>query len=676
MRSSPDELDFRAFRYLKNVRVNTKNKLCRMPGFDKAFTVESGYNNGDLRDQLLSKSGMVARAPITFLYESISTRKSTKLIAGTSQVLFAHNSGTGNWKIISDQFGTADTRWRAAQLEDTVIFSNNFDALVYWQFDQGITEANNQSVAPIPQLVEIEITRAGVVVHWMGHIFLMNVTISGAVRSHGIYWCNYNRPLDWQPSESSTAGNADLDSGETILAALPLSNRLLVYTNKGIWEGIAVGGEEVFQFSKRYSPQDGEACLFYPNTLVSIGGEHIYGAEDGLYVYSLFADKPKRTEWIHKASEAMYGNINRDLCEVHVAGYDTEHKEVYFSYATGENTLPNETLMVNTEYPFSAVIDHGFSALTTFIYRGAQTIVRDFLIDNCICDSTGIDAFDDFTKEGGSICGSGIRLSEEGEIRLTEEGVEREVEDVSETFPECPTPPNSIYTTVTRTETDGAESVVVEDWDEASALADSLCDQLDGITLNELCEAESRADECNSGKRFIAASTTDYCLKEFSENYYREICTDFTECGVYELEGYKSLLRSGPIHGGNSEDEKKWRRFEVEASHVDQVTPSQFRLRIGHHSQAIDPNDDGCGIIWNYQDDKSIDCLGGNTAVGHASAGTRPAETYSWPIYYVGSYLYFELSIENEDVDPIDTGGESCISRISVNMEPVKRRRI
>lgn len=648
-RSMPEDLDMRAFRYNRNFRLSTKRKICRTPGFEKLLT-EASYNNADLHDQLLSKSGMASRKPITFLFEATSTRKTTKLIAGTDQVLFALNTGTKNWKILSDLYGTADTTyWRAGQLEDVVVFSNALDALVYWHFDQGITEASNQSVAEIPQLLELEITRAGTVVSWMSHIFLMNVTVSGSSRSNAIYWCNYKNPLDWQPGESSTAGNVDLDYGETILAALPLANRLLVYTNKGIWEGIAVGDEQVFQFTKRYAPENGENCLFYPRTLVSKGDEHVYAGEDGIYTYSLFMDKPKRPDWVHKASSVMFDSINVDACSAHVAGYNPELKEIYFSYATGENTIPNETLVINSEYPFAYVLDHGFSAIVSYTFRGSETLVRDFIRDRCICDDASAASFwGDFVKEGG-FC--------------TEE------EAVS-----CPTPPTSIYTTVTRTETDGAESVEVEDWEEASAAVDSLCEQLDGLTLASICEEEVHADECNSGKRFVVASSTDYCLKEFSESFLREICTVFTDCGTYTQNGYKSILRSGPISAGAPEKDKQWLALILEASNVDQATPSQFSLRIGNHSQAVDPNADSCGIIWDTQDAKDIDCLSGATAEEHQAANTRPSATYRWPLYYEAVYLYWELTVENPDVSPVDTGGECCLSRLTLDMNLKDRR--
>lgn len=655
-RSSADELQLADFRYKKNLRLTTKNKLCRVPGFDKLLTAETPYNNQDLHDQLLDITEFDDRLPVTFLFQATSTRKSTKLIAGTARALYAFNNSTGNWKVISDEFGISSSRWRAASLEDAVIFSNNHDALVYWQYDQGITEANDQSVAPIPELQDsIELTKAGVVVGWRGHIFLMNVVVQGTVHSNAIYWCNFKKPLDWLPSESSTAGNTEVDYGETILAARPLLGRLIIFTNKGIYEITAIGGDEVFALAPRYQSNEGEACLFYPNTLVSKGDELVYAGADGIYTFSLFTDKPKRVEWIHKATSVMFDNINRSNCEIHVAGYDTEKKELLFSYATGENELPNETLVLNTEYPHAHVLDHGFSAMALYIPKSTLSI-REFLTERCICTGTELDDWwSDFVHEG-EFC-----------------------TDAEPEVPACPDPPTSIFTTDTKTstfeDTYGEESVVTEDWTVEEEAVDSLCLNLDGLTMTQLCESELRADECYSSQRFVVASSSDYCLKEFSNNFYREICTDFDDCGTYTRLGYKSLIRSGPINGGVTDQDKCWKRFELEASHVDQSTPSQFKLRIGNHSQAVDPNDDNCGIVWDEQDEKQIDCLSGDTAEGHITAVTRPSETYDWPLFYRANYLYFELSIENDQVDPIDTGGECCLSRMTIDMEVSKTRR-
>lgn len=670
-RSEVDDVDLKAFRYNKNFRLSAKRKICRSTGFAKAFSSDD-YNNSDLHDQLLDKTGIDARAPITFAFEATSTRKTTKLIVGTNQALFAYNSGTRNYKILSDIYGTTDTHWRAAQLKDVVVFSNAYDALVYWNFDQGVTEADDQSVAPIPDLIEIGVTRAGVVVNWKGHVLLMNVTVDGSNRSNGIFWCNYENALDWIPGEASTAGSADIDYGETILAALPIANRLLVYTNKGIWEGVP-DTEETFRFAKRYTPDNGENCLFFPRTLVSKGSEHVFAGEDGIYTYSLFMDKPTRPEWVHKASSLMFKAINQTNCSTHVAGYNTKLKELYFSYATGENTIPNETLVLNTEYPFAHIMDHGFSCFVPYTYRGQETLVRDFLRDNCICTDEEIASeFGDFVKEGLNVCGE-VRLTEDGDVRYLEDGITpRLLEPEAEEAVTCEVTPTVIYTTVNRTETYGAESIEVEDWEEAEPSEGSLSDLLDGATLQSLCESEVRADECNSGKKFIAASSTDYCLKEFSEVYYREICVAFSGCGHYEQQGYQSILR-GVIGSKWGAAEVLIKGMDVEASNVDQLVPSQFVLRVGNHSQAVDPNDDTCGIIWDEQDALDIDCLSGDTSSGHVTANTRPSEIYDWNLYYQGNYIFWELAVKNPDADPVDTGGECCLSKMRIDITPAAR---
>src|SRR6185436_7271866 len=101
------------------------------------------------------------------------------------------------------------------------------------------------------------ITKVGTVITWQGCVFIFNIVQEGAVRSGAALWSNYQKPLDWIPNEGSTAGSSDVMTGETVLNAIPLSNRLLVFTNKGIWEVQAVGGDAVFSFTKRYAPEEG-----------------------------------------------------------------------------------------------------------------------------------------------------------------------------------------------------------------------------------------------------------------------------------------------------------------------------------------------------------------------------------------------------------------------------------
>lgn len=635
------------WRHILNAWVNAENSLCRVPGWDKLLT-RANYNNQDLHDQLLTLTEKASRQPITFLFEATSQRKNTMLLAGTGEVIYALNNGTGNWKVISDQVGTTSDRWKAAQVFDTVVFTNGKDPLIYWQFDQGITDTGDQSVAQIPDLQNtLKITKAGVVVAWKDHLILMNVVVNGTVKSNGIYWSNYQRPLDLVPSDISTAGAFELDSGETILGAMELGSRLIIYTDKNIWEASATGNEVVFVFAKRYTPKQSECCLFYPRTLISIGNQHVYAGVDGIYYYNLFQDKPQRIEWIHRASGRMFSDINRADCEAHVAGYNSERKELMFSYATGDSAVPTETFVLKPDFKFAYYLDRGLSAMVNYVLKEPGQILRDFLLEQCICSEEDfVTYWGGFAKEGG-YCTTPPDLTVD-----CEEGI-----------------PASIYTVNPKELEEGLET---EDYDQVGATEDSLCAQLAFIgqtTLNQLCEAESRVDECRSGLRFVVADSIDYCLKELSENYYRETTVGFSGCGSYSRRGYRTLLRSGPINAGLTKADKEWTRFQIEMDPALQSTPSQVKLRIGNHSQALDPNNDSCGIVWEDQELKDMECQTDFNAVQHAANNTRPDGTFEWPLYNEGRNLYFEIEILNNKSSPVDTGGSCCFSRIAIDMK-------
>jgi hypothetical protein len=635
------------WRYLLNFGVTGKNKAGRIPGWDKYLT-RTDYNNQDLHDQLLNLTGLT-RKPVTMLFEAQSTTKLRKMIAGTEQALFALNPSTGNWKVISDELGAAGARWRKpAQEGDVVIFTNNLNPPVYWNFDQAANDGGDQSVSTIPDLADkFSISKVGTVISWKGCIFLMNVVQEGAVRTYRIFWSDYQKPLSYEPGEGSIAGSADIYTSETILAALPLRDRLLVYTNDGIWEGTvgSVLNGPAFSFVKRYEPvKTDEACLKYPNTLVSFGDEHFFASSDGFYVYNLFTEKPTLVPWMHKSSNLMFDDLNIAACDVHNAAYNSKRKELLVSYAKGDETLPSETLVFNTEYKHAYVLDHGFSAMLMNTPRENVKSIRDWFLEQCICASAAEtdETFTGFEKEGG-YCTPPEEVACE--------------------------PPTSIFTTVGLA-IEGA-GITTEDYTQTEASLNSLCARLDGMTMQDLCEAELRADECNAALRFVVASSTDYCLKQFSDNYYREMALTWTGCGTYSKTGYRTKLRTGPMNFGDPLNEKEIHRLEVEIFPAEQTVPSLLGLRVGVSAQAKDPNVDNCGIVWVVQDTKEIECLSDSTEAEHLANNTRPDETMEWPLWYVGKNLYMELEITNPNVTPVDTGGACVISRMTMDLRGV-----
>jgi hypothetical protein len=635
LRSEPEDIPVNGYRYCQNFQVVQKNKLCRSTGWARLMD-EEATNNADFHNQLLDITGKPGRKPITFLYEAESTLKTTMLMVGTEDALYQLNAATQNYRVLSANIGGFV---QAAQNLDTIVLTNDRDKPMYWVFD---TPASG-GLSTIPDLEEIGITKVGVVVTFRGVTFYMNVVEKGRTLANRMYWSDLDNALSVLPNAESQAGYLDLESGESILNAKALGNMLLVYTTRGIWSVTLVGGEAVFEASKRYEPgRSSEAVLAYRNTLVGTGDTHVYMGESGIYEYGIFDPKPKLIEWVHRASSVIYDELDQANCMGPVAGFDSERHEIWISWVAQGNTLPTRSLTINTQFPFTSIVDHGFTAFTQFMPRIVSATVRDFLIDTCICTAEEVEEFfGGFDFEGGY-------------CQAPEEVI-------------CDDAPDSLFTTV---ELELEDGIVMEDFNEAEPSANSFCARLQTISdsLADLCVAESQSDQCNASRLFVMASADDYCLKQASDSYYREQCVVFTGCGEYEQRGYKSILRSGPLSFKNVDDEKRLEHFMVEASTVAQLVPSQLKLRVGASKQALDPNVD-CGIVWQEQDALDLKCLGG-TEASHAANHTRPDAPFEWPLYWIGTNLYYELTVENSRVNPPDTGGAVCFSKYVMEVTP------
>lgn len=634
LRSLPHEVSAGSFRWIENMGVTAKGKRCRRPGFEKLFSEESPYNNQDLHDQLAGD-----RQPITLLFESRSTTGVSRLVAATQNRIYAINNGTGNWRILSDELGgqsevtCTGRRWHVAQVEDVLVFTNGSDEPVYWVFDGPPTYANDQSVTTIDDLQELNVTSAQVVISWKGLMMLANVVADGVKVPHRIMWSDFRKPLSFLPdANSSLAGYHDLGYGEDILAAVPLANSLLLYTTHGIWEANVVGGDEVISFTQRYAePLTGSGCLAFRNTIVSDGEHHYYLGRDGVYVYDFYSPKPQRLDWIHKASSVIFDNIANDTCANHTAGYNSNAKEVWFSWAKQGEGCPSRTLIINTEYQSCDMLERGFTAFTNYSPSGAVSL-REWLLEQCICtfEELAANGEGESDKEGG-YC-------------------------VQPDDPVCDGQPQSIYTQ----ELTNVDGVEVEDYTQEVADNDSLCARLGDLTLEDLCAAEQTAVECSANQRFIMASSDDFCIKQYGGIYAHEMCTDFSGCAVYELVGYDSILRSGPIDFKTPRGLKYVKQFTIDCEAVFQTIPTDLIARLGYSRVPTDPNQVECPIMWNNLPAKPIACASSKTEAQHEAVMTRPYKALQWPVFIGGHYIYWELKVSG-------IGGASCYS--SINMD-------
>lgn len=681
-RSNPDGMPPYSFRQIQNWWVPDAGRLKRRPGWDKLFS-RSPYNNQDLHDQLLALQTFygtdvgsetdaakittypnalcdgdiqtldIGRQPLTLGLEMISTLGGRKLLIGTESRLYTLNENTGNYKIIGDGYGEGiddgtcpRTRFYAAQNQDIVVLTNNYDKPLYHMFGAMTMGCGMQAVHEIPDLALIQLTKAAHVWSWKGVSFLADVEMGGQRYQHRIVWSDFENPLGWDPSDpESITGFQDLEFGEKIMGGMELGPVFLVYTNRRVWQLTAVGGDMIFVPDKRYtSAMTGKACLAYRNTLISVGDAHFYAGSDGIYKYDLYSPKPERIEWIHRGTGQMFDRttgINPECCDNHVAGYNSNTNEIWFSYADRSSTTccPNKTLVVNIgeHTQHVSTVDHGFTMFVLYHPYPIGTI-RDFILENCICTNAELNTLGyGFIKEG-------LPLEDDEE-------------------PDCD-PITSIYTD----EELVVDGVTIEDYTQETFSEGSLCELIGDERIDADCF------ECDTEAVFIMASSTDWCLKQSSLNLNRERCTNPTAVGTsgddgytssegtYALDGYDSILVPAPLSFGYPTQDKilgslDGNAFEVEATPTESIEPAELQLRVGMSVQIVDTLNENCALLWSEEEPINLACQGPSLE-DHIASGTSPDEVIAWPLHMQGRWLYWELKISG-------TGGDCCLTRVT-----------
>tara|TARA_Y100001963_G_scaffold19768_2_gene25042 strand:+ start:2120 stop:5047 length:2928 start_codon:yes stop_codon:yes gene_type:complete len=282
------------------------------------LTVSSIKNNSDLHDQLGSKQDPTnsVREHITMLYEFESGSGSRKLIAATKSRIYALNQRSRNWIIIGDNGGSgygegtsstySTTKFKAAQLGNNIIFTNNYDEPLNWFFDTNPKRSDKNLVETIPDLVKLKITKVAHISEYKGFMFLADLEEDGGQQVSKVQWSDYIDATSYYPSVASLSGQQTVgDFGERIVGVSVLGDHLMIYKERSIWRCSLVSSSNLFVFKQVYQ---GENTPFYEDTLINVGDSHFYMSESGIYRMSISSLSPQRVDWIHNASGIVFKN--------------------------------------------------------------------------------------------------------------------------------------------------------------------------------------------------------------------------------------------------------------------------------------------------------------------------------------------------------------------------------
>lgn len=383
-RSRPADLPPGAFRWKQNWMVTVDGKMCRRDGWGRTFpgnlydstgtplTVPNHpgtgvfYHNHDHHHQ------GATREPITMLFESTDSSGVRRLFDGTQSRISLLNANTGYWTDLTTGKGAQDSRWKAAELQNVVIFANNVDDIYAYNI-------GTQAFTTVPDLLNIlKVRRAKVVIQFSGFIFLMNLyqddlSPGAPYRKTRVRWSDLNLPMDYDPGKpNSLAGFQDLDYGDEILAAGVLLGSLYIFTRRAIWRCLPAASQtQTFSFIKVYSePENQTGCLTFPNTLISDGQNFYYASKDAIYRYNPYITAPERPDWLYKAAGVIYRKADTALsglvCEAPVGIYHPSTKEYWVSWPSGNNFNNNWTLVSQLEQQTADVVDAGFAVFKNF----------------------------------------------------------------------------------------------------------------------------------------------------------------------------------------------------------------------------------------------------------------------------------------------------------------------
>lgn len=372
-RSRPAEMSPGTFRYKLNLSVNRSGALCTRSGHEALNFGSRSDSPGAVPNWDFHRRDASSRDAITFQFESTSPTGYRRLFAGTPSSLSYLDNDTSEWTNLVN--GASGAVWKAAALQDKIVFVNNLDPGVLLH----TLTSTTASSTGFTWTAGASITRARVVVSFGSVVMLMNVDQAGTNHYTRIWWSDYEDASSFDAAAAeSVAGFIDLDYGDTILNAAEMMGALYIFTARSIWRCVVnVTTTTLFSFAKIYSePKNGTGCLVYANTLATNGRELYWWSSDSIWTFNPYLVAPESTDWLLRGSGALFSRddadrMERRCCDTIVGEYHPITKEIWFSYPQGSDTetavcINNRCLVLNTEYKTMDLVDHGYSSFVNF----------------------------------------------------------------------------------------------------------------------------------------------------------------------------------------------------------------------------------------------------------------------------------------------------------------------
>ena len=572
---------------------------------------------------------------ISLLTSAISVSGRRRIIAATRSVIYCNDDHSGNWRILADGLGgycqtgaqgrDTTVSFKMVQLGNFCLFTNGFDPVLFWKFDEPPAGPRNWSADYLLELQALRIQAAKVIAKHDGFVLIGNVLADGRYETSRLYWSEYNDPMSWIPGGESAAGYHDFGRGEAIVAVASIGGKLRVYTDQAVYDGTVVEDSRIWAFTELYRADQGERLIRYPNSFVNTGAAHLWIGSDSIYLMEAYDRTPRRQEWIHRAAGAIFLGvpaarfdgipnapagflpIDRKRCEQPVGGYDPIRETVWFSWPTSDSLTNNISLAVWPAYGKASVVDQGFTAFGAH-KPDTRISTRDWIGERGVCDPN--------------------------QQLLPKEGMTCDLSDNFRTFPFFINPGEDIY------------GAIHPD----SALA-TMC----GFCTETLCRT------CDSDVRFLMATVDQGELNISIKELVPDSCVRHRLVGrmlrawpntsqeCHDRYGYLSVLQQGASKLGENGN-KTLNGITLQVSSPEQSPAGTLNAQIG-------TGDIPSGILWGYPDSQPLGesdpeppCFTDDAQPGDPECARPLAPRYDYPydfvFYEAGEYVAWRVFVD------------------------------
>ena len=176
-----------------------------------------------------------------------------------------------------------------------------------------------------------------------------------------IRWSNYETNLDWEITESGTAGDLSLGSGSEFVKAAETKREVIIWTDTSLHSLTFLGPPDTFGLAQISN----NITIVAPNAVAAVDDVMFWMGRDTFYSYD------GRVQTLPCAvRQKVFGNINRDRLRTIYAGVNSEFTEIIWFYPSASATENDSYVVYNYG---EKVWYYGNMSRTAWIDRGIRS---------------------------------------------------------------------------------------------------------------------------------------------------------------------------------------------------------------------------------------------------------------------------------------------------------------